>query len=157
MEKSPADDAKMLEKLAFSKKNAAQHTKNIPIKISLLEAAATRYENAGRNWLKEAVQNMAYPRRVESAKLNAGYDYGLARKIRKMIRESNEGGNELERQLYAGVSIISLVSALFFTSFNLSGYAIGSLANDASLLGIVLFIVGLVFAFVFFRSKKKKF
>jgi hypothetical protein len=152
MAKTPADEAKMFEKLAFSKRSAARHTKNVPLRVSLLEEAAKRYESAGARWFREAVQYKEYPRRVKSARLNASYDYGLAKDIRKTIRESN-----LEKEVFAIASIISLVSALFFTSINLSGHATSSLASDSSLLGIVLFVLGLVFAFIFFRSKKKRF
>jgi len=88
-------------------------------------------------------------------------EYAPSESVREKIREKIEGlsgkGGKLERNLFSTASIISLVSALFFTSINLSGHATSSLARDSSLLGIVLFVLGLVFALVFFKSKKKKF
>jgi len=150
MVRTYVDEAKILEKMAFSKKNASKKTKNVSLRNILLEDAAKRYENAGRNWVLEANQNKQYHRKVQYARLNAMNDYGLAKKIRGEINKAN-----LEGQVFAIVSIISLASALFFTSLNLSGYATGSLANDTSLMGIVLFVLGLVFAFIFFKKKKK--
>ena len=71
---------------------------------------------------------------------------------KKIASETNK--KTLERRVYATASIISLAGALFFTSLSLSGYATGSLANDTSLMGIVLFVLGLV-TFVFFKSREK--
>jgi len=62
----------------------------------------------------------------------------------------------LERRLgFATLAIATLVVALFFVSFNLTGYVVGKLAqNHLTLLGISLFILGLIFAFFYFRKKK---
>jgi len=145
-------EALRLEKLALSKKNASKNMKNLPQKVNTLEQAARMYEVAVKNWLLEAKENSLYPRKEKYAQKNASHDYGLAKRLREEIREQS-----LEAQIFGIIAIISLATSLFFTSFNLSGYATGSLSGDASILGIVLFVLGLVFAFVFFRKKNKKF
>jgi len=61
----------------------------------------------------------------------------------------------LERRVYAIASIFSLVAALFFISFNLTGNSIGNLSRDSlSLLGVGFFVLGLI-TFIFFKSRKK--
>jgi len=153
MAKTYADEAKILEKIALSKKNTSRHTKKPSLKVGLLEQAAKGYENAGRNWVLEANQNKEYPRRVQYARLNAMNDYGLAKKIRGEISKGS-----LEGQVFGAASILSLLGALFFMSFNLTGNSIGNLTNENLLIywaGIGLFILGLVFAFVFLKNKKK--
>ncbi len=63
--------------------------------------------------------------------------------------------NGLEQKfVFAFFSIISLVLALFFTSFNLTGNAIlGLTENNSSWIGLCLFIGGLIFTFLYFRKK----
>lgn len=79
----------------------------------------------------------------------------IEERVKEKIRKLSWTGKRLERGLFSAASIISLLGALFFTFLNLSGYATGSLAKDTSLIGIVLFILGLVFAFVFFKRNKR--
>jgi hypothetical protein len=53
------------------------------------------------------------------------------------------------------LSIGSLLGALIFSSFSLTGYVVGQLTYDNSRwVGVVLFMMGLVFAFCHFKSKK---
>lgn len=52
------------------------------------------------------------------------------------------------------LSIASFILALFFSVFNLTGNVIGSVKQDFSILGILFFILGLVFVFVYARSKR---
>jgi len=75
-------------------------------------------------------------------------------RIRDKIN-SLRSGKSLERNLFAFASIISLIGALFFISFNATGNSIGNLSkNNLSLLEIGLFAFGLI-AFIFFKSRKK--
>ncbi len=154
MATTPADEAKRLARLGDNKRNAARYTKNSSKKQTFLEDAAKKYEDTGKNWLKEAAQNLNYPRRVDSAKGNASYYYGLAKRIREGIHKEKS----LEGQVFGIASIISFLGALFFLSFNLTGNSIGNFTNeDLSLYwaGIGMTILGLVFAFVFLKLRKK--
>lgn len=75
----------------------------------------------------------------------------------KYLKDFASAANKrtLERRVYSVVSIISLIGALFFISFNVTGNSIGNLSrDDFSLFGMGLFTLGLV-AFIFFKSKKK--
>ncbi len=57
--------------------------------------------------------------------------------------------------LFATLAIISLVGALIFTSFNLTGYAVGELTQNSSRwIGVCLFACGLIFSFFYFKNKK---
>lgn len=153
MAKNYAEEAKRLEKAALLKKNASRSVKDTHRKRILMEQAARLYETAVRDWALEAKQNSAYHRKERYARLNAVNDYGLARKIREEINEIG-----LERQVFGIVSIISFLGALFFISFNLTGNSIGNLSNENLSLywiGIGLFVLGLVFAFMFFKNKKE--
>jgi hypothetical protein len=59
--------------------------------------------------------------------------------------------------LFAILSIVFLVSALVFTSFSLTGYSIfGAIENNFRFIGTGFFLLGLVFAFVYFKTKNKK-
>ncbi|RLG15916.1 hypothetical protein DRN69_02285 [Candidatus Pacearchaeota archaeon] len=60
-------------------------------------------------------------------------------------------------KLSASLSIISLLGALFFVSVNLTGNTIlGLKAENSFLAGVCLFVFGLVFAFFYFRQKRKQ-
>lgn len=111
------------------------------------------------------------PRIIKDALTNAINDYENAIRLTSSyeVKDKIRGKiSNVERMLYATkntprissfaiLAIISLVGALFFVSFNITGNAIGELSYDnVSLIGTGLFILGLVFAFVFFKGKEKK-
>ncbi len=53
------------------------------------------------------------------------------------------------------LAIGSFVIALFFTSFSLTGYAVGGLTQESSRwFGLCLFACGLIFTFFYFKNKK---
>jgi hypothetical protein len=60
-----------------------------------------------------------------------------------------------KRLVYAILSIISLFGALLFVSVNLTGNVTALTARDSNLMGILLFVFGLFFAFLFFKKKNK--
>ncbi|MEJ2267971.1 MAG: hypothetical protein P8X70_02760, partial [Nanoarchaeota archaeon] len=65
----------------------------------------------------------------------------------------------IERRVleYAILSITSLVFALIFTSFSLTGYSVMELTqNNFRFFGTIFFILGLVFAFVYLKKKKNQ-
>jgi hypothetical protein len=60
------------------------------------------------------------------------------------------------RSSFAIISILTLLGAVFFVSFNLTGFAISGLALDNSrIIGMCLFVCGLVFAFIYLKGKNK--
>lgn len=51
-------------------------------------------------------------------------------------------------------SIILIVGSLFFLSFNLTGYSIADISiTSLNYIGVILFIIGLITAFLYFRKK----
>jgi len=52
------------------------------------------------------------------------------------------------------LSIVSFLSALFFLSVNFTGAVVGSTQYDFSILGILFFVLGLVFIFVYARHNR---
>ena len=70
-------------------------------------------------------------------------------------REGKKTLGKLVRQLSPVLAIASFVIALFFISFNLTGNSIGGLTQENfRLAGTILFVLGLVFVFVYFKNKK---
>ena len=55
------------------------------------------------------------------------------------------------------ISFTFLISTLFFFSVNLTGAVTGTAKSDFSFLGIILFIAGLITAFIYFRKERKRF
>ena len=150
-----ADRAKLFEQRASSKYNKARFTSRPDLKGAFLREAHQLYDDAIREWKEEAISSKGYPRRVKYAHLNSINDKELTEKIQKQLQGIEKGGLE-KRFIFAIASIISLVGALLSVSFNLTGYAIGALSyNKISLAGSILFVLGLVFAFLFLRSKNK--
>ena len=73
--------------------------------------------------------------------------------LRNFVKTKGKG---LERKFgLAMISMASLLSALFFTSVSLTGYSVKGLTEESFRLGgVVLFVLGLVFAFFYFKGKK---
>lgn len=150
-----ADKAKLLQERAYLKYNKSRYAGKENLKKDFLKEAYHLYSDAIEEWNREAWENSEYPRVVKFAKLNAEHNKELAQKIQDKLHGSEKGGLE-KRFIFAIASIISLVGALLSVSFNLTGYAIGALSyNKISLAGGALFILGLVFTFLFLRSKNK--
>ncbi|GAI85504.1 unnamed protein product [marine sediment metagenome] len=89
------------------------------------------------------------------------YDNTVKRRIEEKIRKlpSKRGKikpSRLERRLgFAIAAMISLVGALFFSVFSLTGSVIQGLnESNSRWIGIILFVVGLVFTFLYNRTKK---
>jgi len=111
-----------------------------------------KYRHAGDMWIR--ARNSKKAIQMYEGAIKFAHSEQVGKKMEERIRGLYGNGKRLEGRVYAIASIISLIGALFFTSLNLSGYATGSLASDTSLMGIVLFILGLI-TFVFFKSRKK--
>ena len=79
----------------------------------------------------------------------------IEERVKEQIRKLYGTGKRLERSLFSAASIMSLLGSLFFISFNLTGNVSGISERDSSLMGIILFVSGLIFTFIFFRNKKR--
>jgi len=73
--------------------------------------------------------------------------------LRNFVKTKGKG---LERKFgLAMISMASLLSALFFVSFSLTGYAVLGIAeNNSRWIGLCLFACGLISAFFYFKNKK---
>jgi len=135
-----------------------------PREIEEREAKACRnYVTAGDAYVKlrdfnKAIQNYEnateYTTRAGRRKIQEKIDQLESLSKTKKGRPLKRG--TLERNLgFAILSIGSFVMALFFISYSLTGYAIGGLTHENSRwISTSLFILGLVFAFFYFKNKK---
>ena len=80
----------------------------------------------------------------------------INRIIKKATDFLNLHNSGLEKRSFLAIlSIGSLIGALFFFSFSITGNAIGNLDLDNSnLIGLILFAFGLIFSLLYFKSKK---
>ncbi len=136
-----------------------------------LNQASELYEKAGDEWILQAKEkeNLRDTRNSLSYAVN---NYNSAKKLAGSENEKKRIQNKknsidttmnslipikgLQRKLsFAILAIISFVVALFFISFNLTGYIIlGQAKNNLGFFAAAFFVLGLVF--VFFYSKNKK-
>ena len=65
---------------------------------------------------------------------------------------SDLGG--LEKAVGATTAIIGFIAGLFFLSFNITGNVIGLSQASSSWIGIILFLIGLIGAFIYFRKNR---
>lgn len=99
----------------------------------------------GADYLQELQANT---KAVSDARTKARYAQGNADELGRVT-----GGKD---GLASTLALVGLISSMFFLSFNLTGNVIGSLNPSSShIIGSVLFFVGLVGAFFYFRGKKK--
>ncbi|MCK9568304.1 hypothetical protein M0R72_05125 [Candidatus Pacearchaeota archaeon] len=62
--------------------------------------------------------------------------------------------SKLEKKLWSIMSIITLLTSLFFVSSNLTGFAVSNFTTgDLQWAGLCFFVCGLVFAFLFLKKK----
>ncbi len=82
---------------------------------------------------------------------------GAVQKLSDAIEKSKRTQREWERTFApAIISIITLFGALVFSAFNLTGYAVSGITSDNfRIIGMCLFICGLVFAFIYLKGRNK--
>ncbi len=78
-----------------------------------------------------------------------------AARLRKVARGEWHGlGTGLEDKAAVAAAVVGLIGGVFFLSSNITGNVIGNLNQTATNgLGVVLFIIGLVGAFAYFKRK----
>jgi len=88
---------------------------------------------------------------------DAGRAQRLAQHAKQMSETENHAalGNQARAYKLATASIILLLGSLLFLSPSITGNAIGNMAQTTtSSTGIILFVLGIAVAFVYFKSKK---
>jgi len=143
---------------------------NLGTKRELQEKGVTYLKNAGDLYIKQGRKNKALKI------YNFAYQYAWPAKSKKEIMNkiyktravgplsarrgkrlsTKRGGLEkgLEKVL-SFTSIGCLAVALLFVSFNLTGYVIGK-GNVSAFISVSLFVLGIIFALVYFKEKDKK-
>ncbi len=112
-----------------------------------------RYASAAGGFIEKGNSYMAHQI------LNEVREFTKDPKLIKMIEDKLKPGARKEegiekRFFFASLSIIFLLSALLFTSVSLTGYSVFDLTqNNSRFIGTGLFILGLVFAFLYFKLK----
>lgn len=67
---------------------------------------------------------------------------------------TSESRKELSDKLVSGITILFLLTSILFSSQEFTGFAIGNLSQGASnIIGVVLFLVGIIGTFLYFRKK----
>ncbi len=114
--------------------------------------ASILYEKAAEKWKETGKTNQALEdyRNSEEYAWRPGDKDRLAQIIEKLSQPRRS------RSFFSILSIVFLLSSLFFVSFSLTGNAIADLSKDnLTLTGTGLFVLGLVFAFFYIQEKKR--
>jgi len=126
-----------------------------------LNKGVWRYEwDSGRKKIKTGRVLRVNKHQKEEARKTIEKYKNLGMKIGEQIRESREREKSegvLERiigRFFPAVSIIFLLGSILFLSTNLTGNVIGNLTQTSSnIVGVVLFAIGIVGAFLYFRRR----
>jgi len=126
------------------------------------EKASKNYVTAGDTFVRledfnKAIQN--YKKAIEYAA--SGGRRKIQEKITQLesLSKTKKGRplkrGKLERSFgFAIVAMASFLGALFLISFNLTGNVIGGVSqNNSNWISVVLFVLGMVFSFLYFKNK----
>lgn len=104
----------------------------------------------GKNAYKECIKNAVEERRKSKSYISKSEHY------KKIVLNAHPFGKKsgFEKSAVA-VSLISLIGGSFLLSFNLTGNVVGNLNQTSSnFIGVILFVLGLIGAFIYFRKKE---
>jgi hypothetical protein len=153
--KQIAEDLERRAKIVSERTRQKERFSHLPYQElkELHKKTFDKYRHAGDMWVKAGKPKRAIQMYEGAIKFapSPEIEERIEEKIKNLYVKNNRG---LEKRLFAIASIVSLLGALFFTSLNLSGYVTGNLSEDASLMKMVLFVLGLIFAFAFLKKKK---
>ena len=141
--KKAESKAKYWKERLYQKERFSGYVK--PAEINALrDKVVDRYKEARR----------IYGTLNNESKQNEIHNYIL--KLRKSSSSPKLRQSGLERHFgFAYLAITSFVTALFFISFNLTGYVVlGQVKNNLGFFSVAFFILGLVFVFFYFKNKK---
>ena len=114
------------------------------------------FKRVGEEYERKGYRERAISNYEDSLKyaFNEKDEYKIEEKLNELKARKNSGGLQ-KRLTFAGLTIASFVIALLFISFNLTGYSIGGLTQENfRFAGTILFLLGLVFVFFYFKNKK---
>ncbi|MDO8528878.1 MAG: hypothetical protein Q7S06_03230 [Nanoarchaeota archaeon] len=128
----------------------------------LQNQVADLYKEAAREYGKSKKPR---ERNKALASYESALEHGWGKERREQIESEIEKLSQQEpktfkilgrKGIFVTLSIVFLIGSLFFISFSLTGNAIVDLSSDnLTLVGIGLFILGLVFAFFYIQEKKR--
>ncbi len=156
------EDAFRMEQLEYKKGSKSRWRKSGRLSDAY-KKAAEEYEEKG--FLERAFSNYKDARKFAPEQTKDEIDnrnkienklVELGEKIKGTLKFPKKKSRGLERHLgFAVIAMVSLVSALFFSVFSLTGSVVQGLNKNNSLwIGIILFVVGLVFTFLYNKTKK---
>ena len=129
--------------------------------IKKYSGAAKLFEEKGDMYrAKEALEGAA--EYLSGSRWSRAADPKLRKRITNQLDDiyrklPTEGRGKLQRRLFvfAFLAIASFIVALFFISFDLTGYVVmGQPRSNLSFLAAGLFVFGLSFVFLYFKNKK---
>ena len=144
---TPQEKGKALKQASFYMSQAAKPRNIDP--LSYVLAGAKLYEALG-------VGNRASVKRrlLKSYEKNPEPEY--AKEVESFLKRNpaRKEGKGLEKKFIPVIAGISIVASLFFLSPNITGNVIGNLTkNDSSVVGVTLFVLGIIGFFAYFRKK----
>jgi hypothetical protein len=144
--------AKRLEKDAFFMEKSKQNKREKSKRLS------DTYRKAGEEYERIGFLQKAYANYKDALKFALEKDRN---EIAKKMDKAEEGSkrilkSSLERKfIFAFLSIASFIVALFFISFNFTGYVVlGQGKNNLGFFAVGCFILGLVCVFFYFKNEK---
>jgi len=114
---------------------------------SKTEEDEKRYLSLAKSFYKTAKSLSSYP--IQKERIN-----NVLEEINNRLSIMGIPLISLENKILPVLIFSSFILCLFFLSMNFTGAVVGTAKNDFSILGILFFIGGLIFAFVYARSKR---
>jgi len=122
------------------------------LKANMPHQAIGFYEEMG--WIEDAAELAESTGDITRA-IRLYDKQGDFRKVSKLRRQL-KGKEGLEKKMQSTLGICGILGGIFFLSPNLTGNAVGGLNQPTSnILGIILFLVGIIGAFFYFRKKRR--
>jgi len=152
------DEARTMAKRSIKYRTSADQSKV----VKRYAASARGYEEEGeleeaKEVIEEAIKYLdsgGLPRDTRKMKENL---YSRLDRIDEKLSSSKKGRGLEKNFVFMILTITSLVLALSFISFNFTGHAVGKVVpSSSSYMALGLLMLGLIFAFFHFKSRKKK-
>jgi hypothetical protein len=149
-------DAEKLEKNADALRKGKGDVKSEEFGLMYLDAGALRVKAGDFNGAEEDYLNAQRYSFSHDIRIKNTIDKYLNALRSEKIFSSWKKGTSSSKRLNAVLSISFLAIALFFVSMNLTGNVIAGVnASSSRIIGICFFTCGLIFAFIYLRSRSK--
>jgi hypothetical protein len=116
-----------------------------------LKAKTKREE---KHYLSEAIKSYEHARVLAITPIQKERINNVLEKIKNRLRIMGIPLKNLESKTFPVFIFLSFILSLFFLSMNFTGNVVGTTKKDFSILGILFFIGGLIFSFVYATSKR---